>query len=242
MRAATVIAVVAAATAAAAQSPSSNVSVFLSVKADVLVTVTKQKMGGDLVEIIPVAQDYPPTLLAKQIAALSRFLGSEPRGTQMYRYEIEQGRPDLTYLEASFGVDGVIDRENGRLAIAPFLKALAGAPAPYTIHGISLIFDDERPTPRTIRTYKSSSVRAEAITSSSPLSIEYRIELLTQDPREISFPDEYTKPPEETTPPAKANRTVLIIALCAVAALTGGALVYLALLRGAPPARSKPTQ
>ena len=242
MRAAIVLAVVAATAVAAGQSPHPDVSVFLSVKADVLITVSKQKMGGDLVDVIPVDKNYPPELLAKQIQALSSYLGSQPRGLQMFRYQIEQNRPDMTFLEATFGVDGVIDRERGRLAILPFLKAFAGAPSPYTIHGVSLIFNDERATTRTIRTYKSSSVRAEAITSTSPLSIEYRIELLTQDPREMSFPDEYTKPPEETAPQARANRPALIMTLFTAAALAGGALVYLALLRGAPPARSKPTK
>lgn len=239
MRAASVIAVAVAAVAAAAQQGSPQVSVFLSVKADVIVTVAKQKLGADLVEIVPVDQNYPAGVLRSQIAELGRLLGSEPRGLTVFRYKVDPDRPGMTFLKASFGVDGVIDRDRGRLAIAPFLKALAGTPAPFTIHGVSLIFDGERPSARTIRSYTSSSVRAEAITSADPLGIEYRIELLTQNPRDIQFPEEYTKPPEQAATPSSPQHTALILGLSAVAALAGGALVYLALLRGAPAGKTK---
>lgn len=215
-------------------------SVFITVKADVIISVSKHSTGADIVEVSPVKRDYPPKLLNEQITKLGEYLKSNVRGLQMYIYQMDPKDGRLDILKAKFAVNGIIDRESGIFRIEPIVKAFAGAPAPYTVRGISLILDSEAPIKgRTISKLNTSSVRAEAIfTDKMPAGIEYRIELLEQDPLKVSFPDNLDEPGKLIKSP-RGNKTVLIIGLFSAAAVALGALVYLSMLRTANRQRPK---
>lgn len=224
-----------------AQQSKTQPSVFITTKADVIISVKKHNTGADIVEVSLVKRNYPAKLLNDQILKLGEYLHSNVRGLQIYIYQIDPKAPALDVLKAKFAVDGLIDKTQQVYRIEPILKAFAGAPDPYTIKGISLLFEGEAPVKdRTISTLNTSSVRAEAIfTDNLPAGIEYRIELLEQDPNKISFPEKHVQPDKLVKAPGASKKT-LIIVLFAVAAVALGALVYFSVLRSATQPRPKP--
>jgi len=214
--------------------------VFVTTRADIVVSVAKHSTGADIVEVSPVKRDYPPKLLNEQILKLGEYLGSNVRGLQMYVYQMDPKDSRLDVLKAKFAVNGIIDRTNEIFRIEPIVKAFAGAPKPYTIKGISLILDGEVPIKgRTISKIRTSSVRAEAIfTDKMPAGIEYRIEILDQDPNKIVFPEKHEEPQVYVKSPGK-GKAALILGLFSAAAVALGALVYFSLLRTASHKRPK---
>lgn len=223
------------------QQATSQPSVFITTKADIVITVNKHDTGADIVEVSPVKRDYPPKLLNEQIMRLGENLKSSVRGLQMYVYQMDPKDRRLDVLKAKFAVNGIIDRENRVLHIEPIVKAFAGAPEPYTIKGMSLLFNGEAPVKgRTISKLNTSSLRAEAIfTDTMPAGIEYRIELLEQDPNKLRFPDRHEEP-QKVVQASKGDKRALIVVLFGVAAVALGALVYFSMLRTAAKQRPKP--
>lgn len=216
-------------------------SLFDTVKPDVIVLVRQhQTTGADLVQITLVKPDFPKETLRAQIEAIGRELGVAPRGVAIVPHVVG-GPKKMTFLRAEFAVDGLIERDLSALRVEPILKAFAGVPEPNTIHGINIVFDGEAPSKKTLETYQIPDVlRAEGRFMPVPRGIEYRIELLSQDPNAITFPEKFEvaneKPPQTTSVPTD-NRVVLIV-LFVIAGLALGALVYFAMLRGGP---RKPT-
>lgn len=227
--------------AAFAQQAPSQPSVFITTKADVIISVSKHSTGADIVEVSLVKRNYPSKLLNEQILRLGQYLGSNVRGLQIYLYQMDPKDSKLDVLKAKFAVSGIIDRENQTIRIEPILRAFAGAPDPYTIKGISLMLDGEAPVKnRTISKLNTSSVRAEAIfTDKMPAGIEYRFELLEQDPNKITFPDKHEEPEKLVKAPGGSKKG-LIIGLFVAAAVALGALVYFSVLRSGTQPRSKP--
>jgi hypothetical protein len=210
-------------------------SLFASVRPDVSIVVREHSSGADLVEITLLNKDYPATLLNSQVASLGRLLGSEPRGLQVFRYQLDPDKPGLTFLKAKFAVDGLVEGPD-KLNIEPVLKALCGAPEPFTIRGISLLFADRMADAKTIRNLDDDAVAAEASTSFEPPAVEYRILLKSQDPQAIRFPASAPERKPEAPPSVKqSGAPAWAWAALAVAGLAAGALVYLALLRGRKP-------
>lgn len=221
---------------------SAQASLFDEVKPDVIVIVREHvKTGADLVEISLVKADFPASTLRRQIDALGKELGSNPRGVVVGTQSLQTTRK-LEYLRATFAVDGLIEHDLSTLRIQPLLRALAGVKEPNTIHGINILFDGEKPTKLTVEKYHLDKVlRSEARFLPFPRGIEYRVELLSQNPSEISFPDKLDQPNEkapQTTSVPRDNRVILFV-LFGIAGIALGALVYFAMLRGAP---RKPTQ
>lgn len=216
-------------------------SLFETVKPDVIVLVRQHKnTGADLVQITLVKAGYPKELLKQQIESLGRELGVAPRGVGIVSRTIGGTRKE-SFLSANFAVDGLIERDLNILRMQPILRAFAGAPEPNAIRGLNIVFDGETPSKRTLEAYEVPNVlRAEARFMPVPRGIEYRVELLSQDPAAITFPEKFDtpneKPPKNTSVP-RDNR-VLIVVLFVVAGLALGALVYFAMLRGGP---RKPT-
>jgi hypothetical protein len=67
--------------------------------------------------------------------------------------------------------------------------------------------------------------------------VEFRIQLLTQDPAKISIPDDRRQPPPKAAPPSPKpapGTDWLLVGVIVVAAIAVGALVYSLLLRGRP--------
>jgi len=224
------------------QAWSQGSSIFLHVRPDATVLVQKHSTGADMVEITMRDPQYPLTLLEAQSNTICSLLGAPARGLSVVRDSIG-GSPDPNFAvtRATFATDGIIEPD-GALRIEPFLKALAGAPAPFTIQGVDLNFEALAPNARTVQQLSLPGVLdAEArYTPDGVLKgIEYRVELLTQDPDKITFPDHY-QPSAPLAPPVlkSPNSPILTISLIVLAGIAAGALVYFGMLRNG--SRSRP--
>ncbi|MBX3118990.1 MAG: hypothetical protein KF784_07985 [Fimbriimonadaceae bacterium] len=210
----------------------------LSVDAGINVVVTEHPLTADMVEITALDPNYPPDLLRQQIDTLGQLLKSTPRGLTVGYAEIDPTNPALRFLKARFAVDGLIERSVGELRIEPILKAFAGAPAPYTLKGITILFDGEAPNENTVKRYDlPDAFLSQAIIVPSPSQegapgIEYSVKYLTQDPNKITYPNRRVEPKSSDTPsePAGLLPTYVWIAIF-MAGLSAGALVYLALAK-----------
>lgn len=211
----------------------SGKSVFEGSKTDVIVQVTKHKFGADIFEITAVMPNYPGDLLRQQVQELCRLVGVAPRGLLVGPVGIA-GDPKLTSTRATFATDGVIDRDRGVLRLSPIIQAFGGAPEPYTVHGISILFNGEKPTPNTLRAYSSPGLRLQAIALENPTVVEYRIQLLSQDPKQLQVPDapgsEQKVEPTASIVQQNGVDWSLWIPLVAAAA-AAGTLVYFLMLR-----------
>lgn len=217
-------------------------SLFTSLVPDATITITKHPMGADMIEMSFTAKGYPAKLAKEQIQRLGASLKCDPRGVQVGDYVVEGGNPAMHFTKAMFAVDGVIDRQQGTLRLNPFAQAFAGAPNPWTIRSLELVFQNEVPTRNMIMHLNGKAARVEARyedNSTSKFSgIEYRILLLSQDPNQKFIPEPWDKPlAPVTTPPRPPGTDWTIIAVFIIATGAVGALVYSLLLRGRPAAR-----
>lgn len=216
-------------------------SIFELIRPDVIVVVQKHRLGADLVEINMVAPDYPKELLERQVIKLCSLLGSDARGLLVTTSTIQAPAAGKV-TKATFATDGIIDHEKGLIRIEPFAKAFAGAASPFTVKGINIMLDGEAPTTSTVQRYGIDQVIAgEARYNQSPRSIEYRIQLLSQDDKKLKFPDRYEAPNKPATekPSSTGNRTAVVLGLFIVGSLALGTLVYLLVLRGGTRPSSK---
>jgi len=206
-------------------------SLFDTLRPGVTVVVKEHATSADLVEITVLDADYPPELLKEQARKIGDAVGSASRGVQVWSKPLDDTNARLSFLKATFATDHLIDRAQGVLRLAPIIRAFAGVAEPYTITGISVMFDGEAPSSQIVRTFASEALVVEGRATSTPPGIEYRVLLLSQNPEALDVPERVDSTP--ISPAARTNgssRTVLI-ALCALAALAAGALVYLALMR-----------
>lgn len=203
--------------------------------------VRQHSSGANLIELSMVEPDYPPDLLQRQINDLCTRLEYPARGLQVYQEELVANNPNLRFLKATFAT-GNLTQADGTINLTPLAQAFAGAPAPHTIKGMTVIFDDFMPTKKTLKNYRSPSVSVEGRLDVDPPTVEYQIQLLSQNPSEISVHME--PPPVERTVSQPSQRTTplgLIWGLIIVAGLAAGALVYFVLIRrpfGTPPNRA----
>lgn len=207
---------------------------------DLIVSVRKDRVGADLVSIGVRKADYPPDLLRSQILALGQRLGVEARGVMVRQESFRPGDASATVLKGSCGVDGLIDRSTGRLSIVPIAQAFAGAPEPYTVRRMLVSFDGERPGKRTVAWHRAGRTSDLAFTG-RPIgsSIEYDVQLLSQDPARLVVNENDGSPVKAPAAPPARGSDPLTIALFVLAAVAAGALVYcLLLLLGRRPARS----
>ncbi|MBS1714827.1 MAG: hypothetical protein JST30_10875 [Armatimonadetes bacterium] len=210
----------------------------------IVVMVHKHRLGPDMVEVTAASATYPKALLESQAAAIARLSGSEARGLTTF---VQGTDPKFKFVKATFAMDGMIDREGGRIRLDPLVKAFLGAPAPHTVTGLLVTFEGEKPVDKqTLKEYsepeKDPVVALKARVATQPDAIEYRIAVRTQDPAAFTVPDRYV----ERTGPAETSKAVRpsglptgAIALVAVAALAGGALVYFLLAGRSSSARGR---
>ncbi len=185
--------------------------------------------------------DYPPDLLQTQATAMGSESPSGIRGLQVSPYQPDKNNPTSSFLRASFAVDGLIDQQ-GMLHIEPLARALAGAPAPHTIHQFFVEFEGATIAPTTLGDFSSPSVLVTRDVQGP--RVEYAVTLYSQVPAAIQIPDS-NAPITTITPldqPKKEKGTDWVtLTAYIVAAVAGGALVYcllLILLRANP--RNKP--
>ena len=215
-------------------------NLFTTTRPDAGIVVRKHAAGSDVVEITMQQPQYPVELLRSQVAKLGQLLGSEPTALQIGPYQVGADSR-LTFTRAFFGINGLIDRANGVLHVEPLAKAFAGAPKPNTVDVLMIQFEGEKPGENTLRVYepKTGEVRVQGMSAANALGVEYRVQLLTQDPDKISIPDDRRTPPRQivTAPAPKSGPDWVLYAVIVVAALAVGALVYSLLLRARPGAR-----
>lgn len=238
MRALLVFCILFASLGAVAQEP----LLFLKVRTDVAIIVRKHPLGADMVDITMRDPNYPKELLTSQVEEMCRLLGTPARGLAVTVQSVAPGA-QFTFVKANFATNGII-LANGDLHIEPILKAFAGAPAPYTIQGISLAFPGFVPSKKTLQRYdQPGMMEAEGRYTDQPAALkglEYRVQLLTQDPSKISFPDEYGQSEAAATVPRASENSsrTWLFAIVIVAAIAVGALVYFAMLRAGARARA----
>lgn len=214
-----------------------NRLLFLTVRTDVTVLIHKHPTGADMVEITMRDPNYPLDLLAKQANRICGGPIAPARGLTVAKESVDGSTdPKFLFVKATFATNGIIDTQNNVLRIEPIVRAFAGTPAPYTINGITIDFENVKPSKTVLQRYSVPGIiDAEGRFSDEPplVGLEYRIALLTQDPDKIVFPDKYV-PPKAQGPGAAAARSTrswLVAVVFAVAALGAGALVYFAVLR-----------
>jgi hypothetical protein len=220
--------------------PTTNIDLFASARPQATVSVTKHRLGADLVQITVLNPQYSAEVLSKQIDALGKELHSEIRGLALTKDDYGLGKPELALPKASFAVDGLINASTGELRIGPVARALCGAPSPFTIQDFSLIFTSQKPGSNTLQRFRSDAVDIQSQVLSGGFGLEYRIRLFTQDPHAIDIPEggpaNAPKSAVPSSPVSKPN--FLLWTLIAVASIATGALVYSLLLRPRPRARS----
>lgn len=217
----------------------SGKSVFQVAKTQIIVQVSKHRFGADMFEITAVDPSYPPDLLRQQAARIGELAGTPDRGLAVGKVNVG-GDPKLASARATFATNGIIDRDKGTLRVSPIIQAFAGAPEPYAVHGMMILFNGERPTPNVLRSFATPGVRLQAVADVDQPSIEYRIQLLSQDPALLDVPD--TARTEQKTPPIASTEQrngvdwSLWIALF-VAAIATGVLVYYLMMRASAKGR-----
>lgn len=182
----------------------SGKSLFKVAQTDVIVQVKKHPYGADLIEITTVKPNYPVDLLRAQATKIGELAGTPDRGLIVASSALG-GDARLTATRATFATNGIIDRDKGLLHLTPIVQAFAGAPAPYTVHGLTILFNGEQPTSNTLRSFSNAMVRLQAMALQSPPSIEYRVQLLSQDPADLVVPDSAQEAPPEQNPGPRAS-------------------------------------
>lgn len=199
--------------------------------ADVTVTIYEHPMTTDIVEVTALAREYPKGLMLEQAKNLCGLLGSPMQGFQ-YMDASYGDRSNLQFIKCRFGTQGLIDGISKQTWLEPIVKAFMGAPEPYTVHNIYVMFQGQAPTEKTLRRYVTDSVVVSGQGSANPAYIDYRVTILAQDPTKMTIPREYVPTPQESTeriqPQGMSAWVWVLIALAAVAA---GALVYSLVLR-----------
>jgi hypothetical protein len=216
-------------------------SLFHTVRPDVILTIRKHSTGADLLTAMAVDPKYPVDLLSSQVSKIAANLGGQIRGLQAVKYS-PTGDTKYATARVTGAVDGLIDRKSPNLHLQEIVRAFAGAESPYTVKGLNVTFDGETATAVMVSRYveKEAGVRLEGQFTKTPPIIEYRVELLTQDPNAITIPA--TVEPKNKNEPSTAKRTGVdwtLWGLLAGAAVAAGALVYSVLLRSSPKPRSK---
>lgn len=211
---------------AAATAPAQAVSLA----PDLIVSVREDRNGADLVSIAAARSDYPPALLQKQIAALGSLLGGA-RGIIVRRETFRPGDPAATIVKGSCGLDGLMDGRTGVLTVVPLAQAFAAAPEPFTVRRMLVSFDGVRPTNRTLVSHSFARVSDLAFTGRLVgSSIEYRVEMRSQDPARLVVNEPGTAPARPPAPPPRRGPDPLTVALLVAAVVAAGALVYCLLL------------
>ncbi len=210
-------------------------------KPQVTITIREHPTTADLVEVTMLDAGYPRDLLKRQCEAIGENAGSPVRGLYIGAQTIG-GDPKLRFLKASFATDNLIDRANSVLRLEPIVRAFAGAPAPYTVQGMSVSFVGEKPNRATVGKFSFpevvSVVGTTANSSFGPQGIEYRVTLLSQDPARIHIPEQVSKVTDRAIPAPKQKASWFgpVVVITAGSLITG-LLVYFAILRPSRPLR-----
>lgn len=195
---------------------------------DVTVSVYKHPIGADMVTLTVLDPDFPPEVLSREAAEIGGALGTPIRGLKLSRELVgPKGAPGL--LSASFATNGILNGERG-IKLQPIVRSLAGGTGHAKVSGIDVILRDVKTSPNMIKDYASDAVIVRAADSPEGI-LNYRIELLAQDPGRVVIPDlvEEPKPTREVT--VRRSSMAVIWILVGLGAIAVGAIVYNLALR-----------
>lgn len=195
---------------------------FMDVRSQVVVRVLEHEIGADMFEVTMVEPDYPPEVLAAQIEDFGRHLGNSLRGFDAYSKQIE----DNQFLSATFAVDGFMDSRTGEVNLQPLIRAFAGTEAPHTVKGMTVILDSFKPTEDTLQTFSSPEVKVQGKIGDEGTGIEYRIQLLSQNPEEIVIDPTQESVEKPVEAPVEPDRPIWIWAFVGLGGIAAGVLVY----------------
>lgn len=195
---------------------------FMDVRSQVVVRVLEHEIGADMFEVTMVEPDYPPEVLAAQVEALGNSLGKSLRGFEAYSKQIEKNQ----FLSATFAVDGFMDSRTGEVNLQPLIRAFAGAEAPHTVKGMTVILDSFKPTEDTLQTFSSPTVKVQGKIGDEGTGIEYRVQLLSQKPEEIVIDPAQESVEKPVEAPVEPSRPIWIWALVGLGGIAAGVLVY----------------
>lgn len=197
--------------------------------------VIKQDSGSELVNISMLNAKYPPELLQQQINSLGQEVGVAPRGIMIFAQAYGEGQYQRI-VKAQFAINGLMNRIRGETNLQALARAFAGAPEPFTIHVIQVILDGELPQERTLRTFANEGAVVSGTANSNPNTIEYLIQLRTQDRSSIHIPLSHIKEgqPESVAKPQAGIPANVLILLIVFASIAAGALVYFLMVGRTP--------
>lgn len=200
---------------------------------DVFVNV-KDYQGAQMVTVTVRKEGYPADLLSLQCQNVGKEAGTWTRGLEVTSTNLATKEP-LKLPRASFATQGLVDPKTGAMNLQPIVRAFAGARDEWRTDAMLVTFEDQSPTDQTLEALYKGGARVASQILNSPRGIEYRILLVSQDPTKIEIPSLVGKTQEESgqsKQPAGGTNPVVYI-LLAVAAISGGALVYFLTLRPA---------
>jgi hypothetical protein len=225
-----------------AQAPargSGKLSLFYSTRPDAWIVVRKHQLGPDLVEISMQDADYPPQALQDQVNSLAKYAGSAPWAVRVFKFSADPKKPDMTFVRASFAINGLIDASQPIYHINPIAQAMAASPKGHEISAVDIVFEGQHAGPKTLSRYEGTGAIVEGQDDPGRIGLEYRVKILTHDPGAIHIPDDASAAPVPA-PQRPASHGLPWIFWCALAlvSLAAGALVYFILLR-LPPKSSR---
>jgi hypothetical protein len=195
----------------------------------VFIVVKKHSMGSDLVRVTAMQPDYPPEVLKLQCSLIGKFADGNARGIEVSSRGV--GGASGSLVTATFACDNLIDYTNNRLNLDAIVKGFLGSANPM-ISSFVVQFDGEQVNANTIQQFQDKNVILEGREYKNPDGIEYRIEVLTQDTREISIPGSLSELPKTATKPVvKQGLNPIVFPILIGGIIVAGALVYFALVR-----------
>ena len=201
--------------------------VLLQGRSDMIVSVKKSDVGAEYVRVQALEEDYPEDLMRSQIAKIGEYNKSEIRGLEVvYTGDAGAGR----ILTATFATDGLMDQTAGTLELEAFAKAFAGAPEPYTVNIVGVMYENFMPSKTvTVAEWADAGAEVSSAFDNNLKVVEYRIKLNTQDPSKISIPGTLSESTNRQESPSNRglNPWVIVGILCGAVLI--GVSVYFAM-------------
>lgn len=212
-------------------------------KPDVVIRVERALPGVQYVYVQVVRKDYPPQLLSEQCQAVGKALNQDIRGLELSTSSVAMGSADygspgtMSILRARFAINGLVDESTGVLRLVPFAKAFAGAEEPHTVRNLMILYVGYEPVKdSTLSAVETNAVKVAGRVDYASMSdgslkpmVEYRVELKTQNPDQLDFPEAASKPTKPAEKPSTVTVDWRLLGIVLAGALPIGLLVYFAL-------------
>jgi hypothetical protein len=201
-------------------------SLFNTSRPDLLIVIREHPGGADVIEVKAVSKAITAPELEASILELGKQIGVPPRAVRIYTNKLDTNVKQ-SYIEASFGIDGVVEPDKIRL------NALAQSFMGPKVRALGIVIENRGVTSETVASYQSTNIEATGQYLPGSIGLEYRIRAIAADPDKFDIPDSRSEAARVQKPKSERNAGFdpSLIALIAVAAVALGALVYSLLLR-----------